>query len=179
MSSSSDDELMIQVVAQDETAYTELMDRHLNALYAFIYRFCDNPSDAEDLTQTTLMRVWERAGTWRAGKVRFKTWLFQIARNLCIDEFRRQSRYETSDVDPEDLHREDGKSLEQEEKVEALRKEMSALPERQRTALELCSIQGWSQSDAAEILGCSVDAIDALLGRGRRTLRLRMARFRD
>lgn len=179
MSSKSDDELMIQVVAQDKDAYTELMDRHLNALYAFIYRFCDNPLDAEDLTQTTMVRVWERAGTWRAGKVAFKTWLFQIARNLCIDEFRRQSRYETSDVDPDELQQEDGKSLEQEEKVRALRKELGALPERQRTALELCSIQGWSQADAAEILGCSVDAIDALLGRGRRTLRLRMARFRD
>ena len=170
---------MLQVIARNENAYTELIDRHLNSLYAFVYRFCDNPSDAEDVTQTALLRVWERAETWRAGKVRFKTWLFQIARNLCIDEFRRQSRYETSDVDPDELHREEGNGLEQEEKVQVLRKELGALPERQRTALELCSIQGWSQSDAAEILGCSVDAVDALLGRGRRTLRLRMARFRD
>lgn len=179
MSSASDDELMIQVIARDEDAYTELIDRHINALYAFVYRFCDNPSDAEDVTQTALVRVWERAATWRAGEVRFKTWLFQIARNLCIDEFRRQNRYETSDVDPDELVRDESGEFEKEEKLRWLRREMGELPERQRTALALCSIQGWSQADVAEILGCSVEAVDGLLGRGRRTLRLRMARFRD
>ena len=170
---------MKQVVERHEGAYTQLVDRYLDSLYAFIYRFCGNQLDAEDLAQDTFVRVWERASTWREGKVQFKTWLFQIARNLCIDVFRKRRRNEDGSVDPDTLRAREAQTLEHKEKVEALYAALAELPERQRTALVLCNVQGWSQAEVAVILECTVDAVDALLGRGRRTLRIKMAKFKD
>ena len=61
--------------------------------------------------------------------------------------------------------------LESAEQTSAIRTAIFALPERQRTALVLCQIQGWSQQDAAQVLDTTINGIQALIGRARRTLR--------
>ena len=169
---------MRQVVARDEDAFTLLVDRYLDGLYSFVLRFCGTREDAEDVAQATFIRVWDRASTWRPGKVKFKTWLFQIARNLCLDEYRKRKDNTESTWDPDDIAIEDRLSIEKEERVDALYKALAKLPERQRTAVILCNIKGWSQAEAAEILGCTVNAIDALLGRGRRALRVSLEQYK-
>ena len=85
---------MIRVQRQDRAAFAVLVDRHLEAIHAFNFRFLRNAEDAADLAQEAFLRVWNSAGTYRPGRVKFTTWLHRIARNLCIDLHRRRKNTE-------------------------------------------------------------------------------------
>ena len=168
----SDEFLMQRVQQQDESAFTTLVHRHTRSIHAFVYRLCGDRSDAEDLTQETFLRVWQRANHWQPNAVKVTTWLHQIARNLCIDSFRRtQSIKRTVTTEGAESTVAPIDELESAEQASAIRTAIFALPERQRTALVLCQIQGWSQQDAAQVLDTTINGIQALIGRARRTLR--------
>jgi RNA polymerase sigma-70 factor (ECF subfamily) len=130
-------------------------------------------AQAEDVVQETFLRLWSRADRFRPEKAKLSTWLHNIAHNLCIDGFRSAKRMTYTDT-PDDLAREgdDPQTRRSEaERAARVRDAIAALPERQRSALLLCHYQGLSNRDAAEILDVSVDALESLLSRGRRTLR--------
>lgn len=168
----SDEFLMQRVQQRDESAFTTLVHRHTRSIHAFVYRLCGDQGDAEDLTQETFLRVWERANHWKPNAVKVTTWIHQIARNLCIDSFRRtQSIKRTVTTESVETAEAPIHELEATEQATAIRSAIAALPERQRTALVLCQVQGWSQQDAAQVLDTTINGIQALIGRARRTLR--------
>jgi RNA polymerase sigma-70 factor (ECF subfamily) len=107
--------------------------------------------------------------------VRFSTWLHQIAHNLCIDEFRKQTRAKAgamavpADNDVEHIGPEADRAAA--EKQASVRQALSALPENQRHAILLCHQQGFTNKEAAVILGIGVRALESLLARARRTLK--------
>ena len=163
---------MQQVQRRDESAFSLLVQRHTQSIHAFIYRLCGNQSDAEDLTQETFLRLWQRASRWTPDTVQFSTWLHQIARNLCIDQFRRdQSRKRTLVQETVVVADATIDTIEHDVQRKAISNAIQTLPERQRTAVVLCQVQGWTQQDAAKVLDTTVDGVQALIGRARRTLR--------
>ena len=163
---------MQQVQQRDESAFSVLVQRHTQSIHAFIYRLCGNQSDAEDITQETFLRLWQRAANWTPDTVRFSTWLHQIARNLYIDQFRRaRSRKRTSIQETVVFTESTLETIEDAAQRRAIQDALRALPERQRTAVVLCQVQGWTQQDAAKVLDTTVDGVQALIGRARRTLR--------
>lgn len=163
---------MRRVQLRDESAFSTLVHRHTQSIHAFIYRLCGDRGDAEDITQETFLRLWQRSSQWTPDTVRFTTWLHQIARNLCIDRFRRdQSQKRRSDYEDIVLVDSTIESLDEDSKRLAMREAIQALPERQRTAIVLCQVQGWTQHDAAKILDTTVDGVQALISRARRKLR--------
>ena len=163
------------VQAGDQQAYARLLDRHLNNVHAYVYRMTGNRADAEDIAQETFLRVWHRARTFKPGRVHFTTWLHRIAHNLCVDAFRK--RRETYDGEPDaiadDAPMADELSM-AEERRKAVHAGIASLPERQRSALVLCQLQGRSNREAAQIIGVSVDALESLIARARRTLKTRL-----
>ena len=178
----TDEELMARVMDGDRDAYAMLVNRHLDAIHAFAYRLTLNAEDAADLAQETFLRVWHRASRWRPGRVKFTTWLHRITRNLSIDAHRRRTaRGQTANVDVETLPSQAtaDSAPANSELHKALTRALSELPERQRTALLLCHRQGMSNRDAATVLGVSVDALESLLARGRRTLRKELRDYRE
>lgn len=85
------DELLMQRFQQGDTAaFSVLMRRHLASVHHFIARHTSPGPLAEDLTQEVFLKVVERAGDFKH-ESRFRTWLFSIARNLCIDTLRKQA----------------------------------------------------------------------------------------
>ncbi len=170
---------MSRVQHRDRDAFAVLVSRHLDGIHTFNYRMTRNEEDAADLAQETFLRVWNSAATWRPHRVRFTTWLHRIARNLCIDAHRRQR--ETHEVDV-NLAAEDGAAPEDARAASRLRQVLDQaitdLPERQRTALVLCHRDGMTNRDAAAVLAVSVDALESLLARARRTLRLELREYR-
>ena len=161
----------------DQQAYTRLLDRHLNRVHAYVFRMTGNRADAEDIAQETFLRVWHRARTFKPGRVRFTTWLHRVAHNLCVDAFRKQRVTVDTELDA----MADGAPAADElsaveERRKAVHAGIAALPERQRSALVLCQLQGRSNREAAEIIGVSVDALESLIARARRTLKTRLAR---
>ncbi|MCY4427015.1 MAG: sigma-70 family RNA polymerase sigma factor [Halieaceae bacterium] len=170
--STSDEALMTRVARQDKQAFSMLLERHLNGIHAFLYRMVENAAEAEELAQETFLRVWSRAGTWRPDTVKFTTWVYRIARNLGIDSLRR--RRPPAEVDPETLPLDDQPPSGQRERAAVLRA-LGDLPESQRTALALCHYRGFSNKQAAQVLDISVDALESLLARARRSLKKKLA----
>ncbi len=124
----------------------------------------NNRADAEDATAETFFRVLKGSRELRANGA-FRTWLFRIARNLCIDKLRQHKLLEL----PTDTSYGSG-----EEKAVlrlAVRQALTDLPLDYREPLILCDLQEISAREAADVLGISVPALKSRLYRGRRALR--------
>ncbi len=108
MESFSDEKLMELFQRGDHGAFDVLLRRHQGGIYRFMLRFCGNRDTAAELAQEAWLRVVAaRAGFERRSK--FTTWLYTIARHLCIDHHRRMQHRRTVSLDgPENPGREDG-----------------------------------------------------------------------
>jgi RNA polymerase sigma-70 factor (ECF subfamily) len=176
--------LMLRVKRGDRTAFTELVQKYQQPVMNFIYRTLRDETEAEDLAQNVFLQVYKSRARYRQ-TAKFSTWLFTIARNLCLNELRRRSRHpaeslEETHPDNEDQPRlqiEDHAALSPPEKLlqgELSRKiadAVAGLPENQRSAILLCRQEDLSYEEMAEILGCSLSATKSLIHRGRETLK--------
>ena len=95
MSSLTDEHLMERLCQGQTDALDELYKRYAKKLYAFCYHSTrsKNPQDAEDVAQDVFVRVIKAAHTFNPHKASFRTWMFSIARNRCIDVSRRRGRF--------------------------------------------------------------------------------------
>jgi len=84
----TDETLMVRYQRGDRTAFATLVRRHHRPLYNFVLRQLRKPQAAEDLTQEIFLRVVENASEFKH-EARFSTWVYTIARNLCIDHLRK------------------------------------------------------------------------------------------
>lgn len=177
LDSASDDELVERIQSRDEQAFSILMNRYLTRIYSFVYRMVGNEQDARDIVQETFLRLWSKASSWEQGRVKFTTWLHRLARNLCIDLYRKR-RFDTVPIDSTaEIAADD--SVPDSARSRAVVEALGRLPEKQRTAIVLCTFEGWTNRQAAEVLRVSVEAVESLLSRARRTLRDDLARFRE
>jgi RNA polymerase sigma-70 factor (ECF subfamily) len=166
---------MVQVGAGNRDACRELVERHLGRIVAFATRSLGERAEAEDVAQEVFERLWIHAGRWQAGRARLTTWLHRVALNLCLDRLsRRRERPLDETPEPPDSSPSVTAVLEQEDIGRYVNEELMTLPERQRIAITLCHYQGLRNIEAAEVMGVSVEALESLLARGRRTLRSRL-----
>ncbi|MEM6545857.1 MAG: sigma-70 family RNA polymerase sigma factor [Pseudomonadota bacterium] len=166
-------ELMRRVAKGDRGAFRSLLEVHQRPLAAYTRRMLGDPHLADDIVQETFLRMWTQAERYDNQAARLTTWLHNIAHNLCIDSFRKNSRitftddensFDEADISAEHTHQ-------QYQRGQQVHEALKRLPERQRSALLLCHYQGLSNKEAALILDVSVDALESLLARGRRTLK--------
>jgi RNA polymerase sigma-70 factor (ECF subfamily) len=88
----SDAVLMLRVKRGDRAAFAELVEKYKQPLFNFVFRTLRDEIETEDVAQNTFLQVWKsRVRYQRTAK--FSTWLFTIARNLCLNEIRRRSRH--------------------------------------------------------------------------------------
>lgn len=175
-----DTDLVVRVGRGDRAAAQALMARHLPGMLALARRMLSGQSEAEDCVQEAFLKVWTHAARWQPGKAKFETWLYRVTLNQCYDRLRkRPTEPLEAAADVPDAGDAPDRGLE----VAALETEVSAaladLPERQRAAILLCHYQERGNIEAAEILGISVEALESLLARGRRTLRTKLSHLRD
>lgn len=175
-----DTELVVRVGKGDRAAAEALMARHLPAMLSLARRMLSGRAEAEDCVQEAFLKLWTHAGRWRPGQAKFETWLYRVTLNQCYDRLRKKpSEPLEAAADVPDGGDAPDRGLE----VAALQAEVNAaladLPERQRAALLLCHYQERGNIEAAEILGISVEALESLLARGRRSLRGKLSHLRD
>src|SRR5205814_2203511 len=93
--------LMLRVQRGDRAAFTELVEKHRRSVMNFVARTLRDPVEAEDIAQSAFVQVFKCAQRYEPS-ARFTTWLFTIARNLCLNEIRRRCRHpaESLDVSP-------------------------------------------------------------------------------
>jgi RNA polymerase sigma factor (sigma-70 family) len=150
--------------------------RKLPRLLSLGARMLGDPREAEDVAQDAFLRIWKQAATWRPGQAKFDTWLHRVAMNLCYDRLRRRRELPT-DAPPDrpDEGPAPDRGLLAAETGVRVNAALQALPERQREAIVLCHYQELGNIEAAEVMGVSVEALESLLGRGRRALRAALA----
>lgn len=117
------------------------------------------------------MRIWQRAGRYTPGKVRASTWIHKVAHNLCIDAFRKRQELTGEELERADDTADPLLLVSAQERTRRLEGAIATLPDNQRSAVLLCQIQGFSNAQAAEIMGVKVRALESLLARARRKLR--------
>ena len=179
--------LMLRVKQGEGGALAELVEKYKQPVMNVVYRMLRDATEAEDLAQNVFVQVYKSAHRYEVS-AKFSTWLFTIARNLCLNEIRRRSRHPADSMDvphPEQDGQpwqqfEDRKTLsppdsllqgELEAKIEQA---LAELPENQRTAILLCRQDELSYEDIAEVLGCSLSATKSLIHRGRETLKQKL-----
>ena len=176
--------LMLRVKQGDRAAFAVLVQKYQQPVMNFVRRTLRDETEAEDLAQNVFLQVYKSASRY-VSTAKFSTWLFTIARNLCLNEIRRRSRHPTESLDtthPESedqpLHQfEDKKtssapeSLLQRELEGKITQALADLPENQRTALLLCRQDELSYEEIAQVLDCSLSATKSLIHRGRETLK--------
>jgi RNA polymerase sigma-70 factor (ECF subfamily) len=178
-----DDQLMVQIQSGDSTAFAQLVERYQGPLWGFFFRNLRDNQLAEDLTQETLLRVYNQS--WDYLPVgRFRAWMYRIGRNLLIDSVRRQShdalvRAVTghSTQTDEALARLAGEVLSPLE--QANQRELAALvddllgriPEEQRLTFTLHHYAGLSLAEVAEAMETSLPTTKSRLRLAREKLR--------
>ena len=176
--------LMLRVKRGDRAAFVTLVEKYKQPLFSFVFRTLRDETETEDVAQNTFLQVWKsRARYERTAK--FTTWLFTIARNLCLNEIRRRSRHPAESLEETHPEHDDRPSRQYEDKkvflptenvlhgelAKKIEEALAELPENQRTAILLCRQDEVSYEEIAEILGCSLSATKSVIHRGRETLK--------
>ncbi len=175
-----DEELIARVGRGEPAAVQAFVARKLPRITALARRMLGDPAEAEDVAQETFLRAWKEASRWRPGKARFDTWMHRVALNLCYDRLRRRREQPMAtppeQTDPSPAADRGLIAADLGRRVEAA---LMALPDRQREAVVLCHYQELGNIEAAGLMGVSVEALESLLGRGRRALRGALADLRE
>jgi RNA polymerase sigma-70 factor, ECF subfamily len=185
----SSEELMARVAKGEEDAFEILVNRHQTSILSLIYRFVGDRTQAKDLAQEVFLRVWQAAKTYKP-EAKFTTWIYRIATNLCLNELKSARRwrwfpFHRSNKDcvtsVEETFPDDSASAEDvllsRERSRQISNALQSLPENQRMALALKRYDDLSYREIAQILGCSVSAVESLLVRAKRTLQEKLKIF--
>lgn len=172
MDADEDAELMLRAGRGDEAAFSKLFDRHQRSVVRFAHRFVGDPARAEELAQEIFVKLYRNARRYRPS-ARFKTFLFRVAANHCLNEVRRgEYRVEQVSKDAQDEATQplpDATTPDQQvagrELEGAVRKALEGLSERERMAFSLCRFEGMAYRDIASALSASEAAVKSLIHR--------------
>jgi len=167
---------MTQVGRGSREAFASLFDRHQASVVRFCYRFVGTQARAEELAQDIFIKLFRSAKSYHPS-AKFKTYLFRIATNHCLNEVRRgdykheQLEGATMNAEsPSVLEREPGgespdQALEGRELELAVVKAMGSMSERERAAFTMCRFEGMAYRDIAQTLSSSESAVKSLIHR--------------
>ena len=190
--SDPDNQLMQKAGSGDRAAFKELIKKHQGTVTGIIYRYTGNHNEVEDLAQDIFLKIYKAANSY-APRARFKTWLYKVVANHCLNFFRSQKRkaFITSldqslseDHNPH-IQRTDAQKeqpeimLQQQELQIALKKALSELPERQRMAVILHRFEGLSYKEVADTLGSSLSAVESLIFRAMNNLKEKLSPYKS
>ena len=182
--------LMLRVKQGDTEAFAALVDKYKQPVMNLVYRMLHDATEAEDLAQNVFVQVHKSAQRYEVSS-KFTTWLFTIARNLCLNEIRRRNRHPAESIEAPHPDQEDQplrqfedkktfsppESLLHGELEEKIEQALAELPENQRTAILLCRQDELSYEEIAQVLDCSLSATKSLIHRGRETLKIKLKAY--
>src|SRR5947208_1627920 len=166
----------VPVLARDE-AFEKLYRQYVKDVYHYALALLRNPADAEDVTQTTFLNAY-RAFQRGEEILKPQNWLIKIAHNVARSRYSRISR-RVKEVPLEDHVEQLAIPEEEKPNVVGVLHALGRLPFNQRAALVMRELEGRSYTEIADTLGVSVAAVETLIFRARRSLRIRTASLRS
>jgi RNA polymerase sigma factor (sigma-70 family) len=172
----SDEEVVRRFQQSGDPAwFGEIFARYRKKVFFACRGFYSDSGAAEDATQETFLRAYEKLKQFSGGDL--GAWLMRIAKNICIDQWRKQRPEAMNEC----IDEEEGGTLEVAVvpdydlglSAQRVWQEMQSLSPEQRRCLEM-KIEGYSYEETAAYTGMSVDAVKSHLQNGRRMLWLRM-----
>ncbi|KFG02243.1 RNA polymerase sigma factor SigM [Streptomyces europaeiscabiei] len=175
-SGASDQDLLARHVEGDPDAFSELVRRHRDRLWAVALRTLGDREEAADAVQDALMSAYRAAHTFR-GHSAVTTWLHRITVNACLDRARKAASRKTSPVDDTERleqllepHESASAPAERNDLHRQLLEALGTLPQDQRAALVLVDMQGYPVAEAARILDVPTGTVKSRCARGRARL---------
>ena len=167
----TDGSLLRAAAASDRAAFAEIVSRYHQPVYRLVWRMTNGSADSEDIAQEAFMKLWRNPAQVREAAA-LKGWLMRVASNAVIDRSRRPRHGDIEDV-PElsDPAAKPDAPLDRAQATRLIDTKLATLPDRQKLALSLVYFEGLSNIDAAEIMEVSVEAVESLLARARRSLK--------
>src|SRR6185436_4991284 len=173
----ADDGALLQAASRgDASSFARIVERHYDIVHRVTWRITSGHPDLEDIVQDAFLRLWKDPLQVREPGA-LRAWLLRVASNLAIDRSRRRPTVDIDEI-PEPAAAGPG-ALERAIASNAateVERAIARLPDRQRLALTLVHFEGQGNIEAAATMEISVEALESLLARARRTLK---ASFRD
>ncbi|MGY6697324.1 MAG: sigma-70 family RNA polymerase sigma factor [Roseinatronobacter sp.] len=180
MRSDQDQASLLARVAQGDRHAAELLtDLIAPRILRFSARMLGDLSEAEDITQEAMLRLWRMAPDWTPGEAQPATWVFRVASNLCTDRLRRRRPTLEATAELVDTSASADAQMMARSRARALENALQQLPERQRKAVILRHLEEMSNPEIAAILMVGVEAVESLTARGKRNLSAILAGQRD
>ena len=179
-SEDSDAALLAAYAAGSSDAARQLALRLTPRLLSVASRMLGDRTEAEDVVQEVMLKLWRAAPDWRTGDAKVSTWAYRVASNLCIDRLRRARSTDLDAVpEPPDPTPGAAEGLQQATRVRALEDALMELPPRQRQAVVLRHIEGLANPEIAAVMDIGVEAVESLTARGKRALSRALAGRRE
>lgn len=175
-----------EVLKGDQNAFGEVVEIYKDKVFQLCYRMLGNRHEAEDMAQEAFIRAYVNIHSFNI-KLKFSTWIYRIATNLCIDRIRKKkpdfyldaevagteglnmySQIASDTALPED-------EVESLELHDTIQKEILLLPEKYRTVIVLKYIEELSLKEIGEILDMPIGTIKTRIHRGREALRKQLS----
>lgn len=190
------DALLVKAAqAGDSEAFGVLVDRYHRKLYGIVYRMC-GAQEAEDLTQDIFLRALQALRDFKyQGEASFRTWLYRIAVNACINELRKRKRRRDIDGPSLDEMMETGNGsvsrsipdlsrmphdlVEREELRRAVHAVVSMLSPKHQAVLALVDLQGLEYEEAAKVVGCPLGTLKSRVARAREAFAAGFRRYQQ
>lgn len=186
----TDAELVARAQAGDRDAFGELVQRWHEKMFRLAWREVQDEAEAVEIVQDVFVRAWQAIGTFRNDS-KFSTWIYRITLNRCRDWFRARKRARTVSFNRGGREVDDAieladraaslaaepaeERLVRQFEVEAVRRAMQQLPERQRRAITLKVFEGLTLQEIAEVLNKPLSTVKTRVYQGLITLRRLLA----
>ena len=181
---------IIEKIKQGKSEYfKEFVDKYKNMVFRICFGFVKNKEDAEDITQEVFFTIYKNIKDFKF-ESKISTWIYRIAVNRSLNHIRKEklSRiFNKISLKGENENREaeipaardssaDFKVI-TEEKKNIISKALNGLPSNQRVAFTLYNIEGFTYEEIAEIMGCSISAVESRIHRAKMNLQKRLVLY--
>jgi len=176
----SDGDLLAAHAGGDPQAFSELVRRHRDRMWAVALRTLRDPDEAADALQEAFISAFRAAGSFR-GQSQVTTWLHRIVVNACLDRMRRRQIRPTSPL-PEEGPGEPAvprDAIADRETHLAVGEALAQLPPDQRATVVLVDVQGYSVTETAQLLGVAEGTVKSRCARGRTKLAILLGHLRN
>jgi RNA polymerase sigma-70 factor (ECF subfamily) len=183
---------MLRYREGDVRAFEVIVTRHRKPIYNFILRFVRDAAQAEDVMQETFLRLIKGADNYEK-QAKFTTWMYTIARNLCVDASRRGKHRKAASLDAPIGEDEgstlmdmvsdgavgaDGKAIQRELAIR-MKQAIEALPEEQREIFLLREVSDLQFNEIAQVVGVSENTVKSRMRYALEKLREALEEYRD